>query len=84
MRNVARRCMDAHVQFKGPRGGGVGSRKMAIAASGRRLVTSMGRAATCALSDPDWNMLDGPPAGEPPACMPPGGGDGGARSGGAG
>ena len=83
MRNVARRYMDAHAQFKGPRGMDVGSRKMTIAASGGRRGTSVGRAATCALADPGWNMVDGPAeAGEPPAWLPPGGG--GARSGGAG
>ncbi len=81
IRNVAKRYMDAHVQFKGHRGMVVGSGKMTIAANAGRRGMSLGRAVTYAIADPSWNILDGPPAGEPPAWMPPGGG---ARSSGAG
>lgn len=81
MRNVARRYMDAHVQFKGQRGMAVGSRKMTIAANAGRRGMSVGRAVTYAIADPSWNILDGPAAGKPPAWMPPGGGT---RSSGAG
>ncbi len=83
IRNVAKRYMDAHVQFKGHRGMVVGSRKMTIAANAGRRGMSLGRAVTYAIGDPGWNILDGPPAaGRQPAWMPPGGG--GARSSGAG
>ena len=81
IRNVAKRYMDAHVQFRGPRGLGVESRKMTIAANARKRGMSVGRAVTYALADPSWSILDGPPPGESLAWMPPGGE---ARSSGAG
>ena len=78
IRNVPKRYMDAHVQFKGPRGMDVASRKMTIGANARLHGMSVGRAVTYALADPEWNIHDGPLAGvRRPAWMPPGG----ARSG---
>lgn len=82
MHNVPKQCMDAHVQFKGPRGMGVAPGKMATGASARPHGMPVSRAAAYAPADPEWNAHDGPTVGpggreRHPAGMPPGG----ARSG---
>ena len=77
VRDVAKRYMDAHVQFKSTRGMDVGSRKMTITTNARNYGMMVGRAVTCALADPGWSMLDGPPK-KPPPWLPPGGARGGA------
>ena len=77
VRNVAKRYMDAHVQFKSVRGMDAGSRKMTITTNARNRGMTVGRAVTYALADPSW-CIDGPPK-RPPPCLPPGGARGGAR-----
>ena len=76
VRNVAKRHMDAHVQFKSVRGMGVGSRQMTITTNARNRGMMAGRAVIYALVDPGWCTLDGPPK-KPPPRLPPGGAGGG-------
>ena len=76
VRNVAKRYMDAHVQFKSVRGMDVGSKKMTITTNARNHGMTVGRAVTYALADPSWCILDGPPK-KPPPWLPPGGARGG-------
>ena len=76
IRNVPKRYMDAHVQFKSAVGIAVGTKKMTITANARNHGMSVGRAVSYALADPDWDICDGPPA-SPPPWLPPGGARGG-------
>lgn len=70
--NVAKRYMDAHVQFKSVRGMDIGSKKMTITTNARNRGMTVERAVTYALADSRWSILDGPPKKPPPWLLPSG------------